>query len=467
MKRNNSSNKQKKSKTSSFSISTNVAVNHNQNKSKIPASENNKLSDSPISQKRKALTVDGQMKLKAALWSLIKKIFLKMYKGLSSLKLSIQESHLSGLQTYLSHPDPEIRKLVVLIIATRMKFQKSFRNAWILQFPNSNYRASQIVISSYGNEKAQTSQNSRSNTKQLPFNQGTLLFSANNIMQVKSFDEFELGKVVISKKLEDVVDVRYNFVWFDLEVQKKIKESLVDSELDECKSLDEKVSRMSSRRNSNRYKSKAKEEEEDEKVNKEGKFSQFAAYSKQQIKNKQPPLQVLQKKLNHKFRHNSFFTPKNVTTKPGNFDDDDDSDTLNSPIQMLDQPNVIESPGQRVKSPKKLKKENLISEEKDEASPLKKVGKMTDISLLEYKMKRGSHKRSRQHHRDFSISKVRIGPQRTYNKIIEKLRANSVNPRKSLQKTPLEKINHRKKSDEDNGSFIIRRKLKNFLGSQF
>jgi len=110
------------------------------------------------------------MKLKGALWSLIRKIFLKMYKGLSSLKLSVEESHLSGLQTYLSHPDPEIRKLVVLIIATRMKFQKSFRNAWIQQFPLSNQRTSQIVISSYGNERAFMSQNSRSNSKQLPFN---------------------------------------------------------------------------------------------------------------------------------------------------------------------------------------------------------------------------------------------------------------------------------------------------------
>jgi len=96
-------------------------------------------------------------------------------------------------------------------------------------------------------------------------------------MQVKSFDEFELGKVVISKKLEDVTDVRYNFVWFDLEVQKKIEHSLIENEEYETKSFEEKISRMSSR-NSRNVKTSIRKGEE--MVSKEGKFSRFAAYSK-------------------------------------------------------------------------------------------------------------------------------------------------------------------------------------------
>jgi len=82
-------------------------------------------------------------------------------------------------------------------------------------------------------------------------------------------------------------------------------------------------------------------------------------------------------------------------------------------------------------SPKMAKTKNLSPVEKS-VSPVKKLKKMVDISLYEYKRDRSPRSKSKKQDRNFSISKLKGNQRRAHNKIIEKLRASSVNPRRSL-----------------------------------
>ena len=90
--------------------------------------------------------------MKEALWTLVKKVYLKIYHGLESLQLSLEPRYLKSLKSYLKHPDADIRKLVLLVVTTRMKFEKRFRRAWLLQFPGSR-ESMRIVLSNYQGEK--------------------------------------------------------------------------------------------------------------------------------------------------------------------------------------------------------------------------------------------------------------------------------------------------------------------------
>ena len=167
-------------------------------------------------------STEETLKVKAALWVLLKKIYLKIYHGLESLKLSLEPRYLKSLQSYLKHPDIDIRKLVLLIITTRMKFEKHFRRAWILQFPNSK-QLMRIVLSAHLGEKVSPSLDAAGQAFQ--YNQGTLFFAMNSLFQNYQFDEFSLGKVVVTRKLMTVPDPATHYIWFDRAVNKKIQKS--------------------------------------------------------------------------------------------------------------------------------------------------------------------------------------------------------------------------------------------------
>ena len=111
-------------------------------------------------------------------------------------------------------------------------------------------------------------------------------------MQVSSFDEYELGKAIVSKRLNDVVDVRYNFVWFDLDVQKKIERSLEKHGMKENENyLEEKIRKMRGNSMSIMH---AKEKEKEEISRREGNFSQFLVKSGEQTRRKSSaPFRVL------------------------------------------------------------------------------------------------------------------------------------------------------------------------------
>ena len=44
----------------------------------------------------------------------------------------------------------------------------------------------------------------------------------NGLFQISQFDEFSLGKVVVTKKLTTVPDATGRYIWFDRAVNKKI-----------------------------------------------------------------------------------------------------------------------------------------------------------------------------------------------------------------------------------------------------
>ena len=360
---------------------------------------------------------EGSYKVKTALWSLIKKIFLKMYKGLSTLELSITKSHLSSLKTFLSHQDPEIRKLVVLIIATRMKFQKSFRKAWVQHnSPTQSRRINQIVISSYANEKAQVGLQTRFNSKKLPFNQATLFFSANNMMQVKSFDEFELGKIVISKKLDDVPDARYAFIWFDLEIYEKIMLTLENNE--DSHLLDERIRRMQKTNISRSSSTNNKSRIRDGSNNTRTKYSQFTPKKKVKVLDvksrdqmNSSPFSAFQSNFWQQKRKNTFFTPSNTTKKSVNFEFEEEGD--DSPLDI--------SP-----SSKSKKQYSIKSGQKDK--------------------------------RNFSISRQRPKSQKkSFSQIIKKLRAVSVVSSKKKHICDSFYAKGQFQPQEGKGSFIIKK----------
>lgn len=84
------------------------------------------------------LNVTGdEGKVPTMLWNLLKLIFKNMYKDLSKVKLSLSKSYITQLNNYLSHGDSHIRKLTLLIVVVRLKFEKRFRRRWMQAFPHS------------------------------------------------------------------------------------------------------------------------------------------------------------------------------------------------------------------------------------------------------------------------------------------------------------------------------------------
>ena len=184
----------------------------------------NKTSKAYRNQMKRAETV----KIEQILWSLIRKIYLKMYQGLEGLSLSLTPQHLQSLNTYLRYPDKEIRKLVLLIITTRMKFEKKFRRAWISQFPGSNQNK-KLVLSNLKSKKQKFILSSFKES--LDYNQGTLFYFMKEDMSVYQFEEYQLGQVIVKKTLEGVPEIQDNFVWFDRSVNRLISKNIIPKKI--------------------------------------------------------------------------------------------------------------------------------------------------------------------------------------------------------------------------------------------
>ena len=128
------------------------------------------------------------VKIETALWTLLRQLFLKMYKDFEGLNLSLSAKHLSSLKTYLKHSDKEIRKLVLLIITTRMKFDKYFRRAWLTNFPESKHKGKILLTSRSGSKKLYFFFSSI-RTDELEFNQDTLFYYMSDQTEVNHFGE--------------------------------------------------------------------------------------------------------------------------------------------------------------------------------------------------------------------------------------------------------------------------------------
>ena len=165
------------------------------------------------------------LKIEQILWALLRKIYLKMYQGLENLSLSLTPKHLQSLNLYLKYPDKEIRKLVLLIITTRMKFEKHFRRAWIKQFSTSSNNNQRLILSPAGTNKQKFFFNFLE--EKLDYNQGTLFYFMKEDMSVNQFEEYQLGQVIVNKILTKVPEVSKQFVWFDRSINTLIRKNII------------------------------------------------------------------------------------------------------------------------------------------------------------------------------------------------------------------------------------------------
>ena len=361
-------------------------------------------------------------KIKVALWSLTKKIFLKIYKGLSSLDLSLQDNHLSSLKAYMDHQDPDIRRLVLLIITARMKFQENFRDKWQTQFPEPNAKSSHIIISSFSNKKAEGGLISRSVNKELAFNQATLFFSANNMMQVKSFDEFELGKVVVSKNLVEVPDPKYSYIWFDLAVLKKIDESLHNNWKNGEKIFEENMARLVKPR-------RIKTEQGSEGQNNSPLSSSERS---KPLPRHASPLQIIQRKLQNKCKV-SLFLSSDKTTHIQKFrikrqTELESPENIDSPVR---QSTTSDKKGRF--TPKMRKRTFSISNSANKTeSPVVNLKGLQRYCITPQRGMMITKEKSLPSNviREFSISRIQHRKKQTAEDIFQKLRSNSVNVKK-------------------------------------
>lgn len=162
-------------------------------------------------------------KLGGMLWNLLKLIFKNMYKDLNTINLSSSTQYIQKLEDYLSHPDLQIRKLSLLVVVVRFKFQKKFRRTWIQTFPHS-LRKKRILLGKKWRGSSFDSSSIRSS--KLKYTQATLFYSIDNYYRVSDFDEVSLGNIIGSKMLSEVPDPSKNLIWFDRLVNKKIDYSL-------------------------------------------------------------------------------------------------------------------------------------------------------------------------------------------------------------------------------------------------
>lgn len=180
-----------------------------------------------ISQTTSALEDVGSipfLKLIKTLWNLLKLLFVNMYKGLDDKELSMEESYLNKLNGLLTSKSKEIRKLCLLIVVVRLKFQKKFRRRWMHLFPDHFY-GKRILLGKIWHVRGFNP--SLIDSESLKYTQATLIYSMNTLCDVDDFDEYSLGKLIGLKDLNKVPDPSSRYIWFDRLVNKKIKLSLL------------------------------------------------------------------------------------------------------------------------------------------------------------------------------------------------------------------------------------------------
>lgn len=190
--------------------------------------ENDPGMDATIQQLKKnrllkewASTSDKTKKIREALWKRLTLIFKNIFKDLNTLNLSTSQTHLRKMVLNLNSLDPVIRRLTLLIVLTRLKFSKKFRKNWIKLFPILHYSRQILIGSSWSNfldwDKILAS---RSNQ----YSQATIFFSQDLNGHTINFDEFELGKAIVTQDLTSIPDPATSFSWLDRDLRKEFKD---------------------------------------------------------------------------------------------------------------------------------------------------------------------------------------------------------------------------------------------------
>lgn len=213
-------------KTSQYDSSNlfNHQIDHKQSNQNylLPSSDSKGNNKEEIYSKNKQNHKGGE-NLIENLWCLLKLLFTNMYKGLDGKKLSMEKSYLTKLNNLLKSNDPNLRRLSLLIVSARLKFQKKFRRKWIHLFLNQFY-GNRIVLGNI--QEARNFDPFVVKSENLPYTQATLIYSMSTFYKVKDFDEYSLGKLIGLRDLSKVPDPAFRYIWFDRFINKKIKYSL-------------------------------------------------------------------------------------------------------------------------------------------------------------------------------------------------------------------------------------------------
>lgn len=169
-------------------------------------------------------------KVLSMLWDLLRLIFTNMYKDLEKVELSMTPEYIQKLQQYFSHSNAHIRKLSLLVVVVRLKFQKKFRRRWIHTFPQSLNNKRILLGKMWQNSSYNPS---LIDSDGLDYTQATLFYQMNSFYKIKDFDECSLGKIIGTRILLQVPDPLNCYVWFDRLVNKKIEYSLKGKPLED------------------------------------------------------------------------------------------------------------------------------------------------------------------------------------------------------------------------------------------